>query len=1660
MNPKAVFQWIHRKVSNYNLFMLEENDYDDDDDDDGDGSIRDPAITLKYQKYKTWLYVILLIVCLYVLFYVTLIKKESKTVVIKNITPDIFNKLYLEHGQSLSCPCSTVMIPYENFVSNNVTMHPICSSVFIGKQWIDGLYFIDAKPLGPWDFRKTAFSQFNLLSKFCSLSQEINSQTQIDIDHTDFFAVELLSEAQVQKEINGVIEFEKISASSRMMTFVNYIRTTIQGNYLVSALGTNWIITTYYNLSGYYYISGVQVDQPASGFSSIFCSRTVILIAATLSESSNESISFYNLEEMNLMDNSTIVNGFLVGCTPLEAIFQSTLDCLYELECLQLLFDYFPNLNQLNFTANNSILSSEHDNTTVINYLSRLFINNWSSKINYSEYFNQCSPSMCTYTITDRTDLSYAITLFISLYGGLIIILRLVASYFINILSKFTNRSDHQNTNALTLIESIKRLNLFKNINDRTEDSIKQQRITTRVYLILLFGSICILCLFTSLNSEIVLITVSSPSLATYNSLEIADSDTLRCPCSNKTIPYQTFVSTSLRFHQICTSDFVDDDWIQIVRNNIGYNTNNDWRNDAGGEFQTLSDFCRLANKTIDDATDRFLSQFFIASSVMNEIDFNRQLYAILNQFHQSTLYNFNLVKDLAQFILQVDQLYRGSTAGFIIYGYEDLVINFITNETNNDTTVQGQFILKEFQDINSTMTTCVCAINPYCQNPAFIQFDYTDLSSIYDIPGWKQGCSRIDSLQLSTLECLYPDSTSDCFPTLMSTMGKLSYYSWFLTSLTLHIEPLIYDPTVSRYPPDTPMSSIFNEMMLEQWNSSASYKIFYESCAPTYCSYSQRIHKQTFIGIIVTFVSLIGGIVVSLRLVTPHAVKFILKFLTKSKKKPKQTTQVRGSCLDRLKMLIQSLIKLLPTKLIELNIFISRDIGSDVNQVKAKIYGQWATRLYMILFISSLTILIFYTAIQPKALIKNFDQPSFTYYNHLKEVYGVDLKCTCSNIASAYNQFVEIQPVFHSICSSHFVSEEWRVDLTNGLVSNLSVYKQNDYRRFLSAHLQYLRGLCQFSVQSVNNSINGFLTSLLITNELLSNSSFYDRLDLLTEQSKSNAPILLSRLLSLIRDINHGNAFISIYGTNFIYTPMVLEVFYGYTPTEPIIYDNDCSCGLFPNCTTQATFIETNSSIKMSVRGMKIGCIPSESLLASTLECFYDQSCLDLIQHYTNYRNSSIPLLTTTTRFTSNTTVDELKNNLFIERWSTQINYSSYYEQCLPSVCSYTSIEKFNLLYTITVILGLQGGLTIVLKWICPKLVRIGSKIYHRRKRQISSNQVSPNSTTTNPPLHDSFNTTLSTTKTISSSTSEPICQFHFERVMIDTQCLETNLVASVLIDFNDDKQMDLILYCDYTQTIDILLGNGNATFREMCKISLRMNSSVVLIRVADMDNDSRLDLIILYENDWSSYEIVILFGSGFGSAPKQLGIADFNNDNYLDIAVLNDGSLHIHVFLSNGSKGFQPQKRFFTAYDIESFDMVVGDFDNDNQSDIVVIHELINTVCMLYQFNNGTFNVNKQIVTDYPVALDIIAIGDLNGDNYLDLIIGSISPYKTYGFLGNRNGNFQSQIIDSSALEISKRWIGASDFNNDNCQDIISMDDTSGTINILLNTCGCSRN
>ena len=95
----------------------------------------------------------------------------------------------------------------------------------------------------------------------------------------------------------------------------------------------------------------------------------------------------------------------------------------------------------MNLNLSDYVLLTNKTNQSVYNHLSNLFIDEWKTTVNYSAYLQNCNPSACTYTTTDRINYSYAITLFISLYGGLILILRFISSFLINILSKLRSQS-------------------------------------------------------------------------------------------------------------------------------------------------------------------------------------------------------------------------------------------------------------------------------------------------------------------------------------------------------------------------------------------------------------------------------------------------------------------------------------------------------------------------------------------------------------------------------------------------------------------------------------------------------------------------------------------------------------------------------------------------------------------------------------------------------------------------------------------------------------------------------------------------------------------------------------------------------------------------------------------------------------------------------------------------------------------------------------------------------------------------------------------------------------------------------------------------------------------------------------------------------------------
>ena len=78
---------------------------------------------------------------------------------VSNITLPLFEQLRVDQMDTLSCPCTNVTIPYLAFVSIDAVFDPVCSSVFVDTQWIEGLYLPYASGLWIDDFRTTANAQ-------------------------------------------------------------------------------------------------------------------------------------------------------------------------------------------------------------------------------------------------------------------------------------------------------------------------------------------------------------------------------------------------------------------------------------------------------------------------------------------------------------------------------------------------------------------------------------------------------------------------------------------------------------------------------------------------------------------------------------------------------------------------------------------------------------------------------------------------------------------------------------------------------------------------------------------------------------------------------------------------------------------------------------------------------------------------------------------------------------------------------------------------------------------------------------------------------------------------------------------------------------------------------------------------------------------------------------------------------------------------------------------------------------------------------------------------------------------------------------------------------------------------------------------------------------
>lgn len=122
------------------------------------------------------------------MFFFTAFTQQTHIITVYNPSEDIFQKLYAKHSATLQCPCNQIEIPYGTFINLSYTFHPVCSSVFVLKDWINLFFRYDMTYYYPFDFRSAAVGHFQLLTSLCAFAHRI-----VEDSINDFLSSSLLS---------------------------------------------------------------------------------------------------------------------------------------------------------------------------------------------------------------------------------------------------------------------------------------------------------------------------------------------------------------------------------------------------------------------------------------------------------------------------------------------------------------------------------------------------------------------------------------------------------------------------------------------------------------------------------------------------------------------------------------------------------------------------------------------------------------------------------------------------------------------------------------------------------------------------------------------------------------------------------------------------------------------------------------------------------------------------------------------------------------------------------------------------------------------------------------------------------------------------------------------------------------------------------------------------------------------------------------------------------------------------------------------------------------------------------------------------------------------------------------------------------------------------
>ena len=296
---------------------------------------------------------------------------------------------------------------------------------------------------------------------------------------------------------------------------------------------------------------------------------------------------------------------------------------------------------------------------------------------------------------------------------------------------------------------------------------------------------------------------------------------------------------------------------------------------------------------------------------------------------------------------------------------------------------------------------------------------------------------------------------------------------------------------------------------------------------------------------------------------------------------------------------------------------------------------------------------------------------------------------------------------------------------------------------------------------------------------------------------------------------------------------------------------------------------------------------------------------------------------------------------------------------------------------------------------------------------------------------------------------------------------------ISVAVADLNGDRKPDLAVANQSTNTVAVLLGNGDGTFQQ----PLTYDPGGVYptsVAVADLDGDDRPDLVVATAGNG---DIGVLLGNGdgtFQSAKTYLSggveayaiaVADMNHDGEPDVVVTTiskNGDGAVGVLLGNGDGTFQPVRTDTTggATGAGVPAVAVADVNGDGKPDVLAAtlkwscsSNQCNTVgAVAVLLGNGDGMLQSAIlILSGGVYSSSLTVADVSGDGKPDIVVENLqccgSANGAVGvLLGNGDGTFQRAVVYQSGVGASGMSVAVADVNRDGNLDIVATDECAG--------------